>query len=297
MEDSMKKNIALCIVFLLLAVSAIWGESYQDAVNKRLITAARDQDINGLREAVYDDANLNYTETNSDKTALMIACEKEWREGVKFLLEKGANLSFKNNAEQNALMFAVKHCENDMLLKDLISYGANVNDRDEAGKTVLMYAVDNDNDNALIYLLKKTNANPKAVDNSNCNAMMYAAKNGKVVAFKILADLRNVNWDQADRDGNNAFMLAVSSGNIAIVRSILSGYNGFDLYKKNGNGQPVLFWAIEKRKSEEMIGVIMRAYDPAILITAKDEKKRDIRWYIETYKNSYAQKVLDEILD
>ena len=291
-----KKVMLLCGVLVMAALSTVWAGSFNDA-NKNLIKAARDQDFELLQEALYNRANLNYKESSSDKTALMIACEGDWLEGVRFLLENGANHSLKNAADQTALMFAVGHCQDDMLLKYLASYNVNVDDRDSSGKTVLMYAVDNDSDNSLVFLLKRTRANPKATDNDGCNAMMYAAKNGKYAAFKHLASLPGVNWDQKDIDGNTAFMLAVTNGNTAIVRYCLTGGTGFDIAKKMEGGQPVLFWAIEKGKSEEIIGMIMRAYDPDVLRTTKDKKKRDIRWYIDTYKNGYARKVLSEIMN
>ena len=301
MEDSMKKNIALCIVFLLLTVSAVWAGDYDDNL---LLEAVREQSVEKLERAIRWSGNVNTKVGSADKTVLMFACEENWYEGVKLLLEggfsaKGANASYRNNFGQTALMFAAQKCKNQAIVNLLMQYNANLNDSDNAGKTVLMYAVDNSSDNIFKFFIDAIGGSIdlKAVDKDGNNAMMYAAQQGNLYAFKLLAKQAGVNWNQTNTDGKNVLEIAVESGKLDIVQDICSRRNAVDPTCKNNAGQPVLFWLIEKNKSENVIEWMMRACGYDALMEMTDINGRDINWYIQKYKNSYAQKVLDEILD
>lgn len=291
----MKKKI--CFVgFIMFALLSVWAESNDEA----LIRAAREQDYSLLEYTLsYTDVNPNYLEKNSGKTALMIAAGKGWDEGVRLLLSHSKiNPNYRNTAGQTALMLALRDANSDSIVRLLMDYNTNVNDRDNAGKTLLMYAAANKSDNILTFILADPNVGLILTDKNNWTALMYAAYNGSETAFKRLLHIPLVKTsaDMQDIDGNNAFMLAVTQGHTNIVR-ILVNTDGFDINKRINDEKPVLFWAIEKNKSEKMIEFIMRNYDPDVLVTTKDYKNRDIYWYIKQYKNKYAAKVLKDILD
>ena len=332
MEDSMKKNIALCIVFLLLTVSAVWSEDRDEA----LLDAAKSMDVNALREALNSGANLDYRNDALDKTALMIACENQWMPGVKMLVDEGANPSYKNRSGVTALMLAAKTNKNDKILRYIAEHAGdlNPNNQDSQGDTALMYAINNASVSALRVLLEY-GANPDAANDDGMDAYMYAVQKGAENHLKILLEGgRAPSWGKTNSTGLNIFMLAATKKKTGMLHTLLSSYNEIDIAKplpngelplawamKTGqsteiikliigkhdadgnianvkiNGKPVVLWAIEKDQPNDIIDRIMRAYDPDVLITEKDRQKRDIKWYIKKYKNSYAQKVLNEIMD
>lgn len=297
----MKKNIVSFIVFLVLAVSAVWAD---DSDDKLLLEAVREQDAEKLERAIRYGANLNTKDKSADKTVLMIACEENWYEGVKMLLEgedspKKVNPSYRNNFGQTALMFAAQKGKSQAIVTLLMQYNVNLNDSDNMGKTVLMYAVDNDSDNILKFLIDAVGAalDLQATDNKGNTAMMYAAKKGNVYAFKILADQPGVNWNYTNIDGKNVLELAAESNRLDILQNIISRRNTIDPTCKNDAGQPVLFWLIERNKSENVVEWMMRACGYDALMDMTDANGRDINWYIKKYKNRRAQKILDGLKD
>ena len=301
MEDSMKKNIALCIAFLLLTVSAVWADDSDDNL---LLEAVREQDAAKLELAIGYGANLNTTDKSADKTVLMIACEKNWYEGVKMLLEgesskKKINPSYRNNFGQTALMFAAQKGKSQAIVELLMQYNVNLNDSDNMGKTVLMYAADNNSDNIFKFFINAVGAaiDLQATDNKGNTAMMYAAQKGNVYAFKLLADKPGVNWNYTNIDGKNVLEIAAESGRLDILQDIFSRRNAIDPTCKNSGGQPVLFWLIEKGKSENVIEWMMRACGYDALMEMTDINGRDINWYIKRYKNRRAQRILDQLKD
>lgn len=326
----MKKKMVLLCTVLVLAVSAVWAKS----VGEALLDAARAMDIRALQSLLADeDTLLDYRDPARDETALMISCRQQWLPGVKLLLEKGANPSFRNMAYQTALMFAAKHSNNNTIIKYLIenSNGINLDNQDINGNTALMYAIDNESIIALQTLLGYY-ANPNVCNSENKNAFMYAVEKGSEQHFKTLVNKATPNWEQQDIHGNTLIMLIVQKKQTNMLAALFSAYSEVDIVKPLPNSdqllawamktnqsreiirriidkhdsdetigevyvnkKPVILWAIQKKQPNQIIGSLMRAYDPDILMTVKDENKRDIRWYIKTYKNDYARKVLDEI--
>jgi ankyrin repeat protein len=59
--------------------------------DRRLIRAARDQDITALVRALHDGANPNATDSKG-RTALMLAADQHWVEGVELLLDRNADV-------------------------------------------------------------------------------------------------------------------------------------------------------------------------------------------------------------
>lgn len=301
MEDYMKKNVILFIGFVLLAVSAVWADDSDDNL---LLEAVREQDAEKLERAIGYGANLNTKVGSADKTILMFACEENWYEGVKMLLEGGSskkkvNPSYRNNFGQNALMFAVQKCKDQAIVNLLMQYNVNLNSADNAGKTVLMYAADNSLDNIFKFFIDAVGASIdlEAVDKDGNNAMMYAAKIGNVYAFKLLANQPGVNWNYTNLYGKNVLEIAAEEEKLAILQDIFSRRNAPDPTCKNSAGQPVLFWLIEKNKSEQVVEWMMRTCGYDALMEMTDINGRDINWYISRYKNRRAQRILNQLKD
>lgn len=286
------KKTAIFAAFAVLVCATVQALSPEEL----LLQAVREQNPNVLKEAMKQNANLNYMDSE-DKTVLMYACEGQWYEGVKLLLEGGANASFKNNYDQTALMFAVKDCDNETILKMLVKRNANINDYDKREKTVLMYAVENKSPVPLSYLLKN-GANINKTDIDGYDAFMWAVKNkNHDAAQRIFSSSSSINWNQCDMSGSNAFMLACENGDLFLVRMMLTGNNAFDLeWKSRNSGQPILIWLIDKRKSNEIIKYIMGFCNPkeSILYMA-DDFGNDVEYYANMTNNDFVLDKLDEI--
>ena len=283
------KKTAIFAAFAVLACATVHAANPDEL----LLQAVREQNSNMLKETMKQNANLNYMDSE-DKTVLMYACERQWYEGVKLLLEGGANASFKNNYNQTALMFAVKNCDNDTILKMLVDRNANINDYDEREKTVLMYAIENKSSVPLSYLLKN-GANINKTDIDGYDAFMWAVKNkNHDAAQRIFSSSSSINWNQCDMNGSNAFMLACESGDLFLVRMMLTGNNAFDLeWKSRNNGQPILIWLIAKRKSNEIIKYIMEFCNPKeSILYMVDDFGNDVEYYANMTNNDF---VLDKL--
>lgn len=79
-------------------------------------------------------------ENNEGTTALMLAAQIGWRDGVERLITRGANVNHANNRGETALIYAVQR--NDMpVVRLLMTQGANPNQTDSvAGYSAIDYA-------------------------------------------------------------------------------------------------------------------------------------------------------------
>ena len=101
----------------------------------------------------------NFTTYNYGYTALMVASKNGHKEIVELLVNAGADVNFKNNLHETALMFACQKKDNIEIVKILVNAGANVNDFDDIGitynSTVLNKAIEYNNLDIAKYLVKK----------------------------------------------------------------------------------------------------------------------------------------------
>lgn len=284
------KKTAIFAAFAVLACATVHAAATPDEL---LLQAVREMNLDSLNNAIRQGPNPNCMDSK-DKTVLMYACERQWYEGVKSLLEAGANASFKNNFGQTAIMFAAKECENDAILKLLVENGANIDAKDKNEKTALMYAAENKSDKAVNYLLGQ-GANYSATDLYGNNAVMWACKSGSRFSLKKLLDANAVNWEQYDSEGNNAFMLVCMKGYLDFVKVIIRGNTDFDIEKKNDAGYPILIQLIRKQASNGIIEYIMREYDPVRLFELADDEHHDVEYWAKRMNNKTVKRVLDEI--
>ena len=285
------KKLILGLLILLSIFGVIWcGETQEEM----LLRGVRTGDYPVVVEAIANGANVNYFDAYG-KSVFMYACEKQDIPIMKKLLESGVNPSFKNDFGQNAIMYACKYVDNESMLKILSDSGVvNINDCDNGGKTALMYSIENKSTNALVYLLKR-GVNVNAADNNGNDALILAVKNKNELAVKKLME-KTVNWSQTDENGNNAFMIACENGSLNMVRFMLTGNNAFDLNTKTSTGLPILFWLIDKRKSNRIIEYVMEYIGGyGQIIGMEDDFGNDIYYYAELRNNITVLEKLDEL--
>ena len=288
------KKTAIFAAFAVLACATVHAAANPDEL---LLQAVREMNLDSLNNAIRQGANPNCMDT-SDKSALMYACENQWNIGIKILLTTpGINVSQKNTAGQNAVMYAVKHCDNEVVLKQILGDGTvNKNDTDNVGNTVLMYAIENKSGTP-VDLLLKDGADPSKVNRDGYDALMWAAKNKNGYATKRILDSSSyINWSQCDiKNENNAFMIACENGSLDIVRTMITGNNAFDPCWKNSKGQPSLIWLIDTRKSPNIIAYLMEYCKPDIILSMEDDFGNDVEYYATIKNNTSVLKKLEEI--
>jgi ankyrin repeat protein len=155
----MKKQIALGVLTLAVLVVAACGSSpsyssystppSQQNQNRLLISAIREHDINGVRSAIANGADINYRDT-FNHTPLMYACSGVTINGTRYLpnfdiakllIDRGADVNLRNDINSTALTLAAANNQT-ATVKYLIEHGASINVRDNHGKAAVNYAYD-----------------------------------------------------------------------------------------------------------------------------------------------------------
>lgn len=238
--------------------------------------------------------------TAKNESILMYAAENGYVDGVRFLLEQGADM-WQAEADGRtvigtAVKNAAKHPEVVALLEErhkdinepgyngetlLMLYAGSGRDADfarvaekggdifkvdNAGKTLLMYAAEGGNTKIIDYLLNK-GANIAAKDNAGRTALMYAAGSGRDAAARLIDD--GISFAAADNEGRTALMYAAGSGNVPMAEMLLE--KGDDVDKTDVKGRTALAYAA-KNGNAEIIRLI-RDYGADIYLADKDGKQ------------------------
>jgi len=266
-------------------------------MDERLMKAVQEQSIESLQSALELGANPNYCRESDEMTPLMLACHKQWGPGVRFLLKSNARASYKNRYGMTALIIVAANDYASFIVQDLITIGdADPNEKNNLGKNALMYAIENKNQGIIKILLNSPFLNINAVDHMGNNALMYAVKSGDA---NILTQLlrffsSKIDFNIRNADGQTVFSLAVASNNLRMVGTLLEN-GAIDVYEKLPDGTPVLFRAFRINCDDRIIGFIMSAADPAMLLRLTDREGHDIEWYILKSSNTYAREWLERV--
>ncbi|MGP1474292.1 MAG: ankyrin repeat domain-containing protein [Treponema sp.] len=288
----MIKKITVALLLPLLAAAVFAG-----GMDERLMKAVQEQSIESLQSALELGANPNYCRESDEMTPLMLACHKQWGPGVRFLLKSNARASYKNRYGMTALIIVAANDYASFIVQDLITIGdADPNEKHSLGKNALMYAIENKNQDIIKILLNSPFLNINAVDHMGNNALMYAVKSGDA---NILTQLlrffsSKIDFNIRNADGQTVFSLAVASNNLRMVGTLLEN-GAIDVYEKLPDGTPVLFRAFRINCDDRIIGFIMSAADPAMLLRLTDREGHDIEWYILKSSNTYAQEWLERV--
>ena len=218
--------------------------------------------------------------TAKNESMLMYAAENGYVDGVRFLLEQGADM-WQAEADGRtvigtAVKNAAKHPEVVALLEErlkdinepgyngetlLMLYAGSGRDADfaraaekggdifkvdNAGKTLLMYAAEGGNTKIIDYLLNK-GANIAAKDNAGRTALMYAAGSGNVPLAEMLLE-KGDDVDKTDVKGRTALAYAAKNGNAEIIR-LIRDY-GADIYLADKDGKQPVVYAIVQGNAE-----------------------------------------------
>jgi ankyrin repeat protein len=197
-------------------VQAIEPAAHLRALNAALIKAAQEGDLKRIKLLVADGADVNAKSSDqwmpltiaaqaldvemtvtlfgqgapldaiNGWTALMIATIEGHVEVVRALLERGAQVSARNNKGWTALRFAVSMDETE-ILQMLLDAGADANIADHEGTTALMQAA-GENSRESLKMLLDAGADPHIKDHNQQTALRIAQQQGHTEIIKLLTE-------------------------------------------------------------------------------------------------------------
>ena len=138
-----------------------------------------------VRSILSFDIDINSKDDESSTTPLMIAVMENHVEVVKYLLQKGADISLTVGSEKrNALHTASEH-GSIAAIELLLSHGLSVNSRDGKGNTPLMCAAAFGQIESVNCLLKH-GADPSLKGKGGWSLLHYAAQSGNVIIIETM---------------------------------------------------------------------------------------------------------------
>jgi ankyrin repeat protein len=143
---------------------------------EKLIAEAMTGNLSGLRELVANGTDVNLT-NRLGVTPLMVACQWNHLEIVRFLLDKGADIELSGRScGRNALMYACLS-GNARLVELILQRGAWIDATDCTGRTPLMMAATVGH-TEIVRLLVKNGAKINLRDNTGKSAQDWASCEG-----------------------------------------------------------------------------------------------------------------------
>lgn len=179
--------------------------------------------------------------------AIYIACNRDYEDVVKLLINLGADLnakgsSKKQNIEETSALITSTARGNLKITELLVKNGANINIREKSGITPLMTASYRAHYQVVEYLIEN-GALLEEKDDFGYTALMYAANSGNLYCAKALIK-NSANVEAKDNDDSTPIMFAAQHGFTEIVKLLLKnnadknhkgkhGLNSIDFAKQN----------------------------------------------------------------
>ncbi|KAL8805675.1 MAG: hypothetical protein Q9182_001819 [Xanthomendoza sp. 2 TL-2023] len=189
--------------------------------------------------------DVNSSDPVGGQTPLMLACRRGHASVVAILLEHGATVNARNNAENTALFEAVyeNHPETVAILLRKPELNVNEEHLHNAERTPLMFAVRDGYADIISQLLEdpRTDVNKKALDGST--ALSIAAKTGSSISVRYLLEHDRIDLDAVDHNGMSALIHAAVWDHGEIVEQLLSA--GANSSIKDHNGGTALLRAVD----------------------------------------------------
>ncbi len=210
-------------------------------------------DLAKVRLLVEKGANVN-AQSKQGRTPLIVAAAHDGNsQTVKFLLDKGADVSASDSAKNTALSDAADANDTESV-RLLVAKGADINAKNGFGDTALMNAAANGNVEVMKLLLAK-GADVSLVDSNEgvrvkngpialggFTALHYAAPTGGAAAVKLLLDA-GAKVNVQDVRGMTPLILAIGTDrpDVDVIRLLLA--KGADKNIKSKDGESAVDWA------------------------------------------------------
>lgn len=203
----LKNQILLSIMFLILSGYIL----AQDGTE--LITAVAYQDLDKVKSLVEAGVDINFQEESAGATALIMSAMYNFGDIARYLIEKGADVTIKNNTGHTALMAAAGSSEEVFDL--LVANGADMSVKLEDGTSAFMLSISGVmSDFVGLDNAKKLLENGADVDESflsgpaeGYTCLMMAARNQRPDIVEFLAD-NGADVNAKAANGNTPLSLA-----------------------------------------------------------------------------------------
>lgn len=212
------KVIFVFTIFLILTSSIIFAQDGSDLIN-----AIMYQDFEKTKELVNKGVDINYQDKSYGSTALILACQYNFVDIAKFLIENGADLNLQANNGYTPLIAAASVSVE--LTELLLSKGADIKLKIDDGSGALTTSVtgilSGRVTTAVVEMLleKGADINESATKGAaeGYTVLMMAARNNKPELVKFLVK-NGADVNLKAKDGNTALSLAEKEKDEAMVK-------------------------------------------------------------------------------
>ena len=279
-------------------------------------------DVDRAKEILEIIDNVNYIDDEDIETPLTMAIKRESQDMVQLLIDKGADLNFKNKNGDSPVKYAIKY-QNYNILNMLLDNGADTEIKDNTGKTPLIYLLAtsklNTNKIKMIKSLVKHNAKINNVDNEGKTALMWACTmqmqktidmaNNRIRLKKVRENRENLikylikngaNINKEDKNGKTALMLTVDNTEIETTIRLLLKNSGYAKYaNKACMGVNIRNYDIEEKELRYIKNSEWHKWqrlrkeqlDKTIKTIKNAENMDDLKEYLEEEYNNMNEKV------
>jgi ankyrin repeat protein len=198
------------------------------------------------------------TPVGASNTALMWAASEGYFDIFKLLLDRGADITTKNEAGYTALMFAAEGDRRDIVLAllDLASFDPScLGDRNNYQETVLI-VMSRHGQTDIVQRLVKMGVELDATNKLGDTALYLAADRGHIYTVKALCE-SGAAVNTANRGGWTPLMMASALGHLEIMEILLQ-YKA-DYHPKNLWNGSALSEARKSFRANQAVEILMRA--------------------------------------
>ncbi|KAI4266075.1 MAG: hypothetical protein L6R38_008971, partial [Xanthoria sp. 2 TBL-2021] len=199
-----------------------------------------------LRSLLERGLDVNAQDPAGGQTPLILACLRGHASTTTLLLDHGATVNTRNNAESTALFEAVigNHAEVVAVLLSNPELNVNEEHLHNAERTPLIFAVKDEYVEIVSHLLEDPRTEVNKRDLDGCTALTFAAKAGSFISVGCLLEHATIDLDATDRTGNSAPMHAAKRDHYQIVSRLLDA--GANPSIKDQDGGTALLRAIDE---------------------------------------------------
>lgn len=284
------------IFILIISFFTSCGYNSQDQLNKNMLLALVNHDVNLMSELIKQGANVNYiVNPDDDKSSILQeAVTQKDIPIVELLLKNGANVNYKNI--YNRAIHLACFSGNAKMVKLLIDYDSEVNCVNIDGDTPI-YCASYIGSFDVINILLKSGADPKKKNNVGYNALMGAISGNKFSPEVIKLLSKHVNADDVSKNGNTALIIAIHEGNLESVKTLLN--LGANPNKVTSNSKTPIIEAVchrEKDVVETLLnckGIDVNATDHQGITALRHAKVRNYNKIVNLLEAAGAKEFLN----
>ena len=242
-------------------------------------------------------------QTRSGFSPLICSVTSGYITVAKLLLEHGANLRFRDNNGNTALLHAIMNGRLEiveLLVEEYNHADLNFREVNNNGNTAWLLAVINGHLDIMKCLkdIVDTNARNQAGDSALLLAVIY----GRLKIWEWLIDNGYSKLTEQDCEGNTAFLWTAMFDNIDVAKTLIENYN-VDRFRRNSEGNTALLLAIMYGHSEMVQWLIDNKHadlsaqndegNNALLLATIYSQLELVRWLIEEKQVGLGKRNLD----